>query len=107
MSLLGKEKLVRDKIPDLIRREGRNPSVRIASNDDLDYLFRMKLLEEATELLESGADEEIVDLLEVLEALISHRKLHRDQLEHFRKQKARICGVFEMGYVLEIEDDQL
>ncbi|MEU8198288.1 nucleoside triphosphate pyrophosphohydrolase [Microbispora amethystogenes] len=65
-------KLVRDKIPDLIRQDGREPIVTVL--DDLAYREALldKLLEESFELRDASAEQvpaEIVDVLEVLRAL--------------------------------------
>ena len=43
------EKLVRDKIPEIIREKGDSPKIRTASGEELDAFLRAKLVEEATE----------------------------------------------------------
>ena len=43
------EKLVRDKIPDIIRADGEEPSIRIASKDEFYTLLVQKLDEEVDE----------------------------------------------------------
>ena len=50
------EKLVRDKIPDIIRDAGETPNVRIAGPDELDVLLREKIVEEAKEFLKAFAE---------------------------------------------------
>ncbi|RBQ16136.1 phosphoribosyl-ATP pyrophosphohydrolase [Spongiactinospora rosea] len=65
-------KLVRDKIPDIIRRSGRTPVVSVLGDSDYRAALIAKLFEESTELSEAGHDEvaaEIGDVLEVLRAL--------------------------------------
>lgn len=99
------EKLVRDKIPELIRARGDTPAVRIASGDELDTFLRAKLVEEAIELLKSGDFEEIVDIIEVLERLIELRKTDRAMLELQRETKKHFRGGFEQGYILTMESD--
>ncbi|MDP3985475.1 MAG: nucleoside triphosphate pyrophosphohydrolase [bacterium] len=42
-------KLVRDKIPDIIRSHGRHPEMRILSDDEYRKFLRLKLVEEAGE----------------------------------------------------------
>jgi len=100
------EKLVRDRIPEIIRSRGAQPTVRIASEDELDLLMRIKIVEEAEELLSSGETEEIVDLLEVINALIRLRDLGRDRLDQLRAQKNQTRGGFERGYVLLLDDSE-
>jgi predicted house-cleaning noncanonical NTP pyrophosphatase (MazG superfamily) len=78
---LVREKLVRDKIPDLIRSSGGTPSIRVAENQELDYFIRLKVQEEANELFESGDNEEIVDLLEIIDALLMLRGFSREEID--------------------------
>ncbi|MFW9845400.1 MAG: nucleoside triphosphate pyrophosphohydrolase [Candidatus Thorarchaeota archaeon] len=98
------EKLVRDKIPDIIRQNGGIPIIRVASCEELDYLIRLKVVEEAQELLSSGEDEEIADVLEALQALILHRSIKQDEIEQIRLKKRTARGGFEKGFVLETEE---
>jgi predicted house-cleaning noncanonical NTP pyrophosphatase (MazG superfamily) len=98
------EKLVRDRIPEIIRKKGGNPQVRIASGRELDELIRLKVVEEAQELLSSGEVEEIADVLEALEALILHRSIDRATLEDARLKKREERGGFKKGFVLEMPE---
>ncbi len=98
------EKLVRDRIPEIIRGKGEEPSVRTASGEELDLLLRQKIVEESEELLESGDYEEIVDILEAIDALIDLRKADRGLLDLQRETKRHYRGGFEKGFVLS-EDD--
>ena len=101
-----REKLVRDRIPEIIRSRGAQPSVRTASEDELDQLMRTKIVEEAEELLSSGETEEIVDLLEVIDALIQLRSLSSTELDQLREEKNRARGSFKRGYVLLLDDSE-
>ncbi|GGO16772.1 phosphoribosyl-ATP pyrophosphohydrolase [Microbispora rosea subsp. aerata] len=65
-------KLVRDKIPDIIRRDGREPAVSVLDEAAYREALLAKLFEEAAELRNAPIDEvpeEIADVLEVLRAL--------------------------------------
>lgn len=63
------EKLVRDKIPEILDAKGVPYESRIA--DDTEYRLELlkKLVEEAEELLEAGDPGELADVLEVIDAL--------------------------------------
>ena len=95
---------MRDRIPEIIRQNGGNPQVRIATGSELDRLIRLKIVEEAKELLSSGEDEEIADVLEALEALLVHRSVDRAGIEDARLKKRQERGGFEKGFVLELTD---
>ena len=101
-----REKLVRDRIPEIIRSKGAQPTVRIASKDELDLLMRTKIVEEAEELLSSSDTEEIVDLLEVIDALIQLRGFSSTELGQLRAEKNRARGSFKRGYVLLLDDSE-
>lgn len=55
-SLLPMEKLVRDRIPEIIRAEGKNPQVRQVCGDELLRFLKKKLQEEVDELLAAPRD---------------------------------------------------
>jgi predicted house-cleaning noncanonical NTP pyrophosphatase (MazG superfamily) len=99
------EKLVRDKIPDIIREKGGNPNVRIAGPDELDVLLREKIVEEAKEFLFSGDTEELVDIQEAIDALLKLRKADPALIELQRHSKLLARGGFTKGYVLAADDD--
>lgn len=65
-------KLVRDKIPEIIREHGGNPVVTVLGEAEYREALLAKLFEEAAELRDApaaGVAEEIADVLEVLRAL--------------------------------------
>jgi predicted house-cleaning noncanonical NTP pyrophosphatase (MazG superfamily) len=103
---LAREKLVRDLIPDIMSREGRTPGVRVALGQELDNLLRAKVVEEAEELLSTGELSEVADIVEVIEALLRVRKTDWRTVEQLRKQKKRLRGGFEKGYVLSLDEHE-
>ncbi|MHA1862220.1 MAG: nucleoside triphosphate pyrophosphohydrolase [Candidatus Thorarchaeota archaeon] len=99
------DKLVRDKIPEIIREQGKSPKVRIAGPDELDVLLREKIVEEAQEFLFSGDTEELVDIQEAINALLKLRKADPGLIEIQRHSKLLARGGFTQGYVLTLEED--
>ena len=99
------EKLVRDKIPKIIRESGGNPKVRIAGPDELDVLLREKIVEEAKEFLYSGDTEELVDIQEAIDALIKLRKADPGLIAIQRHSKLLARGGFSEGYVLTSDEE--
>jgi len=100
------EKLVRDKIPEIIREQGESPKVRIAGHDELDVLLREKIVEEAQEFLFSGDTEELVDIQEAIDALLKLRKADPALIELQRHSKLLARGGFTKGYVLTLDHDE-
>ncbi len=101
------EKLVRDKIPDIIRARNEEPEVRVASKKEHDKLLKEKLLEEVWEFLGAKGDkeakEELADVLEVVDGIIKERGYERSDIEKIKQNKKKERGGFEKRLVLNME----
>jgi predicted house-cleaning noncanonical NTP pyrophosphatase (MazG superfamily) len=96
---MGEGKLVRDRIPEIIRSKGLDPVIWTASAGEYGTRLRDKLQEEVAEFLASDNDpEELADILEVLYALAEQAGSDREQLEKIRAVKAEERG----GYAARI-----
>lgn len=62
-------KLVRDRIPEILDAKGILYEKRVASDEEYEAELIKKLVEEAHEFAEAGSVEELADVLEVVEAL--------------------------------------
>jgi predicted house-cleaning noncanonical NTP pyrophosphatase (MazG superfamily) len=101
-ALTSKGKLVRDKIPQIIRARGGEPIVRIADAAEYRELLLAKLTEEVDEVLaadDADAREELADVFEVVLALALDLGLDADQLEKLRMAKAAERGGFVNRFV--------
>ena len=84
-------KLVRDKIPELIRAQGETPRTRILGQEEYTDSLEAKLDEEAAEFHRDRNLEELADILEVVYALAEDLGHTRQELEAVcdRKHEAR------------------
>ncbi len=97
-------KLVRDKIPEIIKSHGKTPTTRILSEKEYFIALKEKLEEETNEFQESESLEELADVLEVVFALASHLGSDQRKLEEIRLKKQLERGAFEeRTFLLEAE----
>lgn len=94
-------KLVRDKVPELIRNSGLEPRFRYLEEDEYRTVLREKLVEEAMEFAESGSREELVDLWEVFQANLKDAGISPDTLARLALEKRNNRGGFEHRVFLE------
>jgi predicted house-cleaning noncanonical NTP pyrophosphatase (MazG superfamily) len=95
------DKLVRDRIPEIISNRGDRPVTRILDTEAYGRALRDKLREEVAEFIESGEVAELVDVLEVVYALAAEQGLGRSQIEDMRRQKLSNRGGFAGRVFLE------
>jgi predicted house-cleaning noncanonical NTP pyrophosphatase (MazG superfamily) len=94
-------KLVRDKIPQIIEKEGKIAIIKIASEKEYKEKLKEKLIEEAKEFLKSNSKEEFADIIEVLNAIGKLNRFNREEIEQIRKAKSEEKGSFEERIILE------
>ncbi len=94
-------KLVRDKIPEIIKSKGVVPIMHIASNEEYHQKLKAKLQEEFDEFLEDNNEEELADILEVIYALCDLYNFDKEKLEQLRKDKAEKRGGFKDKIILD------
>jgi len=88
-------KLVRDKIPDIIKAKGENCNTRILKDDEYLIELNKKLQEEMNEYLTSGEVEELADLEEVLRAILDAKGVDYSFFEELRLKKVEKRGAFK------------
>lgn len=98
-------KLVRDRIPEIIKNSGIRAITHIASQKEYEKKLKEKLSEEVNEYLEDSDVEELADILEVIYALSSVQGIDLKKLENTRKEKADKRGGFVNRIILEETDD--
>ena len=100
------DKLIRDKIPEIIESSGKKCIVEIMENDTYLQYLDQKLNEELAEYQSDKSLEELADLLEVMYAVAEARGYSVEELESVRKTKADERGGFKKKLRLKgvIED---
>ena len=97
-------KLVRDKIPEIIERAGKTSHTHILSEEYITELDK-KLGEEFAEYQVDKSIEELADMLEVMYAIAEARGHSVSELEAVRREKADKRGAFKDRIFLERVDE--
>lgn len=93
-------KLVRDRIPQIIRAGGGSCKTRTLEPGEYMALLEEKLSEELAEYQESKSLEELADLLEVMEAVVCARGSTWQELIAIKEAKKARRGGFEKRILL-------
>lgn len=94
-------KLVRDKIPEVIKGTGEKPFCKTLTKTETLSELNKKLTEEVKEYLDSYQIEELADIVEVIYGILYAKNITIEQFEEVRKAKAQVRGGFEKGVFLE------
>jgi len=101
-------KLIRDKIPEIIKDAGWTPIVKVLNKKQYLTALKKKVLEEAEELIKARSKEditnEIVDIQELLDALASEIGLTKSEIKNQQKVKNKKRGVFRKRLFLIREE---
>ena len=94
-------KLVRDKIPAIIKQNGQTPLTHMADQQEYWLKLKQKLQEEVDEFQKSDKVEELADVLEVIEAICDFKKFKQKELLAVKNKKAERRGKFIKKIILE------
>ena len=98
-------KLVRDKIPQIIEADGKKFKTRILDDKEHFQELVKKLKEEIAEFEAEPSVEELADLKELIIAIREAMGIHAGHLEDVRRQKAAANGSFRNKIFLESIED--
>ena len=102
------DKLVRDKIPNIIRQKDISVFEYVMEQEEYIQELKQKLLEEAEEVISASSKtditEELADVLEVIYALANAYDIIPDEIERARLKKKDTNGGFkDKIYMTSIE----
>ena len=95
------DKLVRDRIPEIIKEDGKEPVTHIADEEEYWKKLKEKLKEEVDEFLEKSNEEELSDIVEVIDSICDFKGINKEELESIRKKKAEKRGGFKKKIILD------
>lgn len=101
MNMKTYNKLVRDRIPQIIESKGNTCTYRILEKEEFVLMLERKLHEETREYTEDPSIEELADILEVVLALAEQHGFSIEELEQTRRNKVQERGAFRKRILLE------
>ena len=102
-------KLIRDRIPEIIEKDGATFKTRILNEEDFKTELLKKLIEEAEEVVGAKDDnkelvKELGDILEVIDYLVRSFALDRNEIERVKAERKDSRGGFDKKLLLEYTD---
>ena len=98
-------KLVRDKILEIIKDSGQKSTHKILTAEEYAVELTKKLVEEVEEYKKDKNTDELADIREVVYALASLHSCTSEELEKIRAEKAEKRGGFEKKiFLVEVMD---
>ena len=93
-------KAIRDKIPEIIQKDGHSCNLKTLSNEEFLEHLEKKLLEEVTEYQNDKNPEELADILEVIYRIAQLKGVSKEELEKIRIKKSEERGGFDKNLFL-------
>lgn len=87
--------LVRDKVPEILEKSGKTCVYEKLSDEQYIKMLAETLLEEAKEYLERETVEELVDIGEVMHAILAYKNVSVEQFQKIRTEKLESCGGYK------------
>jgi predicted house-cleaning noncanonical NTP pyrophosphatase (MazG superfamily) len=93
-------KAIRDKIPEIIQKDGHTCNIQTLSDEKFIIEIEKKLSEEVTEYQNDKNPEELADILEVIYRISQLKGISKEELEKIRIKKLQDRGGFDKNLFL-------
>jgi len=97
-------KLVRDRIPEIIKKSGNTCVHSVLSESEYDFHLIAKLQEELSEFADTPCLDEAADIYEVFMSMLENWKLSFQDVEAVAETKRDLRGGFSKRILLESVD---
>lgn len=99
------DKLVRDRIPEIIAEQGKACEFYVADEAELGHRLIEKMREEISEFEEEPSVEELADVYEVFLGIIQQWNFRLSDIVFLANRKASSRGKFQKGIILKSVQD--
>ena len=93
-------KAIRDKIPEIIEKDGYTCNIETLSDEKFLIEIEKKLSEEVSEYQNDKNPEELADILEVIYRIAKLQGISKEELEKIQIKKSKERGSFEKNIFL-------
>ncbi|MEG0075643.1 MAG: nucleoside triphosphate pyrophosphohydrolase [Eubacterium sp.] len=100
-------KLVRDKIPEIIRESGRQCDYKILGNSEMLDALKEKLIEKANIFSERPSEDEVSDIYELLSVIVEKFDFEPMHIDYLKLQNKESKGTYAGNTFLIDVDDQV
>lgn len=101
MGIIKYNKLVRDKIPEIIEKSGKKAVFEGLEEKVYKKYLDKKLAEEMEEYFTEDNVDELADIVEVIYAILTYKGIDLKNFESIRKRKAEERGTFTKRLLLK------
>lgn len=101
MRIIQYKKLIRDRIPEIIKDSGNVSKIKVIKDEAYRDALEAKLLEEFKEWKDSYEAEELADIFEVVRAMAEESGHSIEKIQHLAEEKRKKRGGFTEGIWLE------
>lgn len=99
--LIKYDKLVRDRIPEIIELNNCECNYHVATDEEYSRYLHKKLIEEGDEFKRKPCAEELADILEVVDALRKFYDIPISEIKHKKLMKNVNRGAFDKKLILD------
>ncbi len=99
-NLIKYHKAIRDKIPEIIKKDGYSCNVKKLSDEEFLVEIEKKLSEEVVEYQKDRKPDELADILEVIYRIAELKGISKEELEKIRIKKLEERGSFDKNLFL-------
>lgn len=96
-----KSKLVRDKIPEIIKDDGKIPRTHFADKKEFGGMLNKRFQEEAEEFIQIPSIEKMADIFEVITAINDFRGWKLEEVIKIQEKKREKKGAFRRRVILD------
>jgi predicted house-cleaning noncanonical NTP pyrophosphatase (MazG superfamily) len=100
-------KLVRDKVPEIIRASGRTCEYKILGKSEIKNALKDKLLEKAQVFMNSPSEDELSDIYELLDTIVEEFEYEPLHIDYLKIQNKENKGTYaEKMFLISVDDGQ-